>query len=58
MGEYLKSKALLYLTSVFLYNFAFTSGASRPRKIFNLSGFVYYMSIEYPRPPLHPTWLF
>ena len=31
----LRNKALLYLTSVFSYNLDFTSGATRPCKIFN-----------------------
>ena len=31
----LRNKALLYLTSVFSYNLVFTSGATRPCKIFN-----------------------
>ena len=31
----MKNKALLYLTSVFSYNFDFTSGATRPCKILN-----------------------
>ena len=33
----MRNNAFLYLTSVFSYNFDFTSGAARPCKIFNLA---------------------